>query len=79
MHHLYCKHKTKSWSTMCKVTRSLSCAGAGDLAEAFPPSSPSRDDGSPKIQEAVTPNLKRLTRSALKKAASDSAQKVTAS
>ena len=44
-------------------------ARAGSLAGAFPPSSPSRNDGSPKIQEAVTPDMKGLTRSALKKAA----------
>ena len=42
----------------------------------FPPSSPSCNDGSPEIREAVTPDMKRLTRSALKKAsASARAQK----
>ena len=50
-------------------------ANAGLSAGAFAPSSPSRNDGSPKIQEAATPEMKRLTRSALKKAASASAQK----
>ena len=54
------------WCTAC----------AGSFPEVFPPSSPSRNDGSPKIQEAVTPDIKRLTRSALKKAASASVQKV---
>ena len=39
-------------------------------AALFPPSSPSQDYGSPKIQEALTPDLKRLTRSAAKRAAS---------
>ena len=55
------------------MERTLTDAHSQELAfhaALFPPSSPSQDYGSPKIQEAVTPDLKRLTRSAAKRGAS---------